>query len=96
MNEEWGPWIRHDGRGCPVPSGTVVEVVCEDRFGFTMRAVTRVAGGAYSSWNWEHFPELKKIIRYRQKKPKGLQILEGVLKSIDAPKVVKRISVERA
>jgi hypothetical protein len=24
VSEEWGPWIEHDGRGCPVPAGTLV------------------------------------------------------------------------
>lgn len=23
---EWGPWVEHDGRGMPVPVGTLVEV----------------------------------------------------------------------
>ena len=28
MNDEiqWGPWIDHDGHGCPLPIGTVVRV----------------------------------------------------------------------
>lgn len=24
MNDEWGPWIDHDGRGRPLPKGTLV------------------------------------------------------------------------
>jgi hypothetical protein len=83
--EEWGPWIWHDGTGCPVQAGTIVEVVCEDRFGYSMRQISLVNGGSYSSWDWSFFPELKRIIRYREKKPKGLQMLEGLLKSKDAP-----------
>ncbi|WP_141246560.1 hypothetical protein [Actibacterium ureilyticum] len=83
--EFWGPWVLHDGRGCPVPAGTIVEVVSEDRFGFAMRTISTVTGGSYSSWNWDHFPELKRIIRYREKKPKGLQILEEQLVVDDAP-----------
>lgn len=27
MNDEWGPWIVHDGSGCPVPVGSVVHIV---------------------------------------------------------------------
>lgn len=26
MSEEWGPWIEHDGKGCPV-RGMVIEAV---------------------------------------------------------------------
>lgn len=74
--DQWGPWVIHDGKGCPVRAGTIVEVVCEDRFGFAMRLVTQVAGGSYSSWDWTHYPKLKRIIRYREKKPKGLSLLE--------------------
>lgn len=81
--DDWGPWIRHDGKGCPVRVGTIVEVVCEDRFGFTMRQIACVAGGSYSSWDWSHYPELKKIIRYREKRPKGLSILEGCMSEIE-------------
>lgn len=93
MQEEWGPWIRHDGRGCPVPTGTIVEVVCEDRFGYQKNEIARAMGGSYSSWDWSHFPELKKIVRYREKKPKGLQILTEVLRELDAPRPVKPVDV---
>lgn len=86
--EEWGPWIVHDGRGCPLPAGTIVEAVSEDGFGFAMRHVATVAGGSYSSWNWAHYPELKRIIRYREKKPRGLSLLEDRLAELpsEAPK----------
>lgn len=93
--EEWGPWIRHDGKGCPVRPGTIVEVVCEDRFGFTMRQISCVSGGSYSSWDWGHFPELKKIIRYREKKPKGLQILQEQLSSLPAPEKTSDTAPEK-
>lgn len=79
--EEWGPWISHDGKGCPLRTGTIAEVVCEDGFGFTMTRISLVLGGEYSSWDWRYYPELKRIIRYREKRPKGLQILEENLKT---------------
>lgn len=81
--EEWGPWTLHHGKGCPVVPSTIVEVVCEDRFGFTMRQISQASGDSYSSWNWEHFPELKRIIRYREKKPRGLSMLEEQIVSLD-------------
>ena len=83
--EEWSPWVIHHGKGCPLRVGTIVEVVCEDSFGFAMRQISMVTGGSYSSWNWEHYPELKRIIRYREKKPKGLQLLEEILISKKIP-----------
>ena len=83
--EEWGPWVVHDGMGCPVPQGTIVEVRFQDAFGYKSNMVTTVTGGEFSSWNWEHYPELKKIVRYREKKPRGLSLLEGLLQSLDGP-----------
>lgn len=81
--QEWGPWIRHDGLGCPVKTGVVVEVVYEDAFGYRANSITTVTGGGYSSWNWEHFPELKRILRYRERRPKGLQLLDDILAELD-------------
>ena len=83
--EEWGPWIMHHGKWCPLQAGTIVEVVSEDRFGFSARQISTVQGGTYSSWNWENFRERKQILRHREKKPKGLQMLESNLLKIDAP-----------
>lgn len=83
--ELWGPWVIHDGKGCPLKPGVIAEVVAQDRFGFAMRTIATIEGGSYSSWNWEFYPELKKIIRYREKKPKGLQILETRMQEKDAP-----------
>ncbi|WP_417280341.1 hypothetical protein [Celeribacter sp.] len=91
---EWGPWIRHDGKGCPVRPGTLVEVVCEDRFGFTMRQLSIVCGGSYSSWNWTHFPELKRILRYREQKPKSLPMQTARERSRDMPSHPRGVSVD--
>jgi len=82
---EWGPWVMHDGLGCPVRRGTIVEVVFEDRFGYQNRTIACADGGDHSSWNWTFFPELKKIVRYREKKPKGLQMLQDIVAKTDVP-----------
>lgn len=68
-----------------MPSGTIVEVRFQDAFGYKSNLITQVSGGEFSSWNWEHYPELKKITRYRQKKPRGLSLLEGLLETLDSP-----------
>lgn len=85
MSEVWGPWVQHDGGGCPLPAGTIVEVFCEDRFGFVRSHVGQVDGDSYSSWDWSHFPELKKILRYREKKPKGLTLLQEIARDVKVP-----------
>ena len=94
-DDEWGPWRLHNGQGCPLRPGTIAEVVALDRFGFQLRRVTTVFGGSYSSWNWEYFPELKKIIRFREKRPKGLKILVEEMSKIDAPSISHR-EIEKA
>ena len=75
----------HDGRGCPVRAGTIVEVVYEDRFGYQNRSIGCTDGSSYSSWDWTYYPELKKIIRYREKKPKGLEMLREIAETLDTP-----------
>ena len=91
MAEEWGPWVQHDGRGCPVPAGTIVEVVCEDRFGYLKHEIGCTDGDSYSSWDWSLYPELKRILRYRKKKPRGLKMLEDAMQDLDAPQPVKPV-----
>lgn len=88
MQEEWGPWVDHDGSGCPVAIGTVVEVVCEDRFGYLMHVVATARAGHHSSWDWRHYPRLKRILRYRVKKPRGMVVLEAMLNDVRTPERV--------
>ena len=83
MNSVWGPWIVHHGNGCPLPAGTIVEVVFEDRFGYKNKSIGCTDGSGYSSWDWSYYPELKKIIRYREKKPKALEHLREMVASLD-------------
>jgi len=83
--EEWGPWIVHDGKGCPVRQGLVVEVVSVDGFGFAMRSQGQVSGECPSSWDWRYYPQMRKIIRYRERRPKGLQVLLEILQSTENP-----------
>jgi hypothetical protein len=79
--EAWSRWIVHDGKGCPLPGGTVVEIVSEDGFGFARREMATVSGESYSSWNWKYYPELKRIIRYRALRPRGLRMLQESLET---------------
>lgn len=94
MAEEWGPWIEHDGRGCPLPSGTVVQVVFEEAPGDYTRPLVGVvqANGGYS-WDWRLWGKLapdgtgivSRIIRYRVRKPRALAQLRDMVESLPAP-----------
>lgn len=105
MSEEWGPWIGHDGNGCPC-AGMYVQI---------MRANSDVAEGIAtmmgkywcrvprqyqnerriigieSWWNWvSHHPRFGEIINYRIRKPKGMKMLEQLLQDIPAPAKEKK------
>ena len=96
--EEWGPWIDHDGCSFPVPVGTVVNVERFDGTTevFMVGRSTLLGGKNFSritklrkpsSWMWGSLsPSWGRgvyILRYRVKKPKGLQILESLLQNLD-------------
>ncbi len=99
---EWGPWIEHDGKGCPVPVGTKgdAELRCGRIVPFCA-GMGSTRGGPYkpskfrgtSAWEWggkpaNHFGE--EVIRYRVRKPRGLTILENLIADLPAtasPKV---------
>ena len=93
MDEQWGPWIDHDGKGCPC-RGQWVQVECRD--GWTheglaeMSTVSRDGNKPRpynpkcpSRWVWVEVLRKNQIIRYRIRKPKGLTILEGLLEDLD-------------
>ena len=78
MSEEWGPWAEHDGMGCPCV-GMYVEVDHETGSGLIIPRVSGECG-------WNGLPYESNVIRYRIRKPKGLQILEAILQ--DLPETV--------
>ena len=86
--EEWGPWIEHDGKGCPcvgqvVQVATVVNLLGEEK---THPAMTAMGG---PSWHWAKTclpPNVwQHIIRYRIRRPKGMAILENLIADLPAP-----------
>lgn len=98
--DEWGPWIAHDGKGCPCIGAMVRS---EDRRGSIEE---HIAGGMlifpdgsryngprrsafFCAWVWDDGGPLGlKITRYQIKKPRGLTILEGLLESLPEPERV--------
>lgn len=90
---EWGPWIWHDGRGCPVV-GQFVERVLEAQVPGARPArfveysrIGIVPGGMLNFWDWSTDgpgcplnPGFRapRIIRYRVRRPLGLCLLEAI------------------
>lgn len=88
MSAEWGPWIAHDGSGCPVPAGSFVEVEMR-RFTDSIVECARLtrADTAHEVWRnvapgYPHaqWPEIR---AYRVRRPFGITILEGWLRRHD-------------
>ena len=82
---EWGPWIEHDGRGCPVAKGTFVKTLQEDGESYEAPA----SGETFTRWTWSFCdmfgePGLK-IIRYRIRRPKALQQLIQMIENLPTP-----------
>lgn len=77
---EWGPWIEHDGKGCPC-RGEYVHIVYEDQIEFCGIAGSGEYGG--KSWDWSNAGLFSRVIRYRIRKPRGLTILESVLREVE-------------
>lgn len=85
MSEEWGPWIEHDGRGCPCHGK---RVQAEFDVG-TPRVIEGVVHCVKNNgqWDWELADRygLSRIIRYRIRKPRGMTILENLIADLPAP-----------
>ena len=79
--DEWGPWIEHDGRKCPVVGQfahmiDVCDIAKDEQHFF---GIAGSMGG--DSWDWKNSPQCTRIIRYRIRKPRGMAILEQALQA---------------
>lgn len=96
MADEWGPWIEHDGKGCPVP-GQFVRT--EDRGGIVIDHVAlgvmiSRAGAARSwgrpcsrnLWLWGicEGASAREVVRYRIRRPKALRDLIDLVETLPA------------
>ncbi len=87
MSEEWGPWVDHDGKGCPC-AGMVVHAKrysAPDIIGVAgshcIAAGTSPDDPYRSAWVWVPPGVLVRgsVLRYRIRKPRGMTILEELL-----------------
>jgi len=73
---EWGPWIDHDGKGCP----------CVGEFGHviydTGHEFVCIIEGTPAIWDLD-VPSKHRAIRYRIRKPKGMAILNAILREVE-------------
>lgn len=86
---EWGPWIEHDGKGCPCV-GAFVHVVHEGFAGWFMQGQLIAGSQGGFSWDWRYWLKVPpghnsmatRVIRYRIRKPRGMTILESLLENL--------------
>lgn len=101
MSEEWGPWIEHDGKGCPCV-GMFVEVVEVHVFDLTVcdpRKIIARGGNGWRAKPGQLVPHSSRpscfarpIIRYRIRKPRALlEMIERARKLDDAPECPARV-----
>jgi hypothetical protein len=80
MNYEWGPWIEHDGSGCPVKGqlsqveygdGDVVTRVFDGSTFWDAPAIALPYSGPLyvTSWDWSGAGGSIPAIRYRVRRP---------------------------
>ncbi len=78
---EWGPWIDHDGKGCPCV-GSYVHVIYADDvddFCIAFGGGSWTYGYAYDYNTWLDGSE--PIIRYRIRKPSAMKLLQSIVEN---------------
>lgn len=87
---DWGPWIEHDGKGCPCVGEYVHREYRFVHYRWRGRKDTVLSGNfAWGiaedgpSWRWD--PDWNPVIRYRIRKPRGMTILENLIADLPAP-----------
>jgi hypothetical protein len=88
MSEEWGPWIEHDGKGCPCV-GQWAQVVGQ----YPAQKVVQVEGIVRRTvaWDWSNWGKRTaygiegKVLRYRIRKPRALIELRDMIADLPNP-----------
>jgi hypothetical protein len=85
---EWGPWIDHDGKGCPVVGMWVqVELLSGEIIG-PFVAHSMGDGSSGDAWAHDTLPSMLAnwaVIRYRVLKPSALRELIEMVENLPAP-----------
>ncbi|MBO9430601.1 hypothetical protein [Sulfitobacter sp. R18_1] len=100
-DQEYGPWIDHDGRGCPC-KGKIVEtdvlgIGISEHVAFEVfldlngrQVVPKNAHLVRDAWTWTR-PRHGDVIRYRVRKPDALRALIQMVESIGTPAQPERV-----
>lgn len=92
MTDEWGPWVEHDGKGCPVPLGTFVRG--QDRTGLVEDWVVGRWGDHSEPWPeddnlwiWMQGAQRssREVVRYQVRRPRALSLLRDIAAGVRDP-----------
>ena len=86
---EWGPWIEHDGKGCPcvgqymqaeVDRDSIINTGVDARM-ISPRLVEGIPrkNGTHKSWRW--VDGFSRVIRYRIRKPRAMKLLQSIVEN---------------
>jgi len=82
QQSEWGPWIQHDGKGCPCV-GAYAEV---DHFSELLGLKTGlILPSVVGEIGWDGRPSDSNVIRFRIRKPRALLDLIQMIADLPAP-----------
>jgi hypothetical protein len=89
MSDDWGPWVEHDGKGCPC-RGKYAQLVLTDilaprRFETLVESVVWGDLGEHSAWLWENAADVQVVVRYRIRRPRALSEMIRRAADLDAP-----------
>ena len=76
---EWGPWIEHDGNGCPCVGQfvhRVYEKIGVNPYGSLSNENFGIANGT-QSWRGGS-DKVNAIVRYRVRKPRAMKLLQAI------------------
>lgn len=93
---DWTPWTEHDGKGCPIPVGTIIEVEGRNHSGRPANGVARVSERDHqrpSPWHREDMGRLiggkvcGRILRYRVRRyAKAARCMEAAIEAAERSK----------
>ena len=78
---EWGPWIEHDGKGCPCVGQYVQS---EERRGLIEDHIASSGKNTSgNAWDWSSCPHCQgyHIVRYRIRKLRAMKLLQSIVES---------------
>lgn len=95
-DDDWGPWIEHDGSGFPVPIGTLVHRVFDNEVDFiggkdaspTREIIDPLRQSEEGSWDWSksrrcHLGTIPRVVRYRIRRSAAFKSLQKIAETPD-------------